>query len=198
MDQFVQTVGTHTGTDPGHTANCAASTVMGYYDGNATPALWNYAQHYAMSDNSFGDDVPCPSAPGAINLVAGTTGGVSPTLQVNNPASDLTSDGLGGQSLISDAQPYWDDCSTRDAVALTGKNIGDVLNAAGLSWGWFQGGFRADRDVRGGNGGNSAGRAASSPTSSRTRASRTRSRTPRTRACATPSRRSGSRSAPRR
>jgi phospholipase C len=25
---------------------------------------------------------------------------------------------------------------------MTGKNIGDLLNAAGLSWGWFQGGFR--------------------------------------------------------
>ena len=44
--------------------------------------------------------------------------------------------------MTSDAQPYWDDCSTRDAVALTGDNIGDELNAAGLSWGWFQGGFR--------------------------------------------------------
>jgi phospholipase C len=27
-------------------------------------------------------------------------------------------------------------------VAMKGKNIGDQLNAAGLSWGWFQGGFR--------------------------------------------------------
>jgi hypothetical protein len=26
---------------------------MGYYDGNTVTALWNYAQHYAMSDNSF-------------------------------------------------------------------------------------------------------------------------------------------------
>ena len=25
---------------------------------------------------------------------------------------------------------------------MTGQNIGDVLNASGLSWGWFQGGFR--------------------------------------------------------
>ena len=25
---------------------------------------------------------------------------------------------------------------------MTGTNIGDELNAAGLSWGWFQGGFR--------------------------------------------------------
>jgi len=27
-------------------------------------------------------------------------------------------------------------------VAMSGKNIGDLLNAQGLSWGWFQGGFR--------------------------------------------------------
>src|SRR4029077_7631237 len=25
---------------------------------------------------------------------------------------------------------------------LSGKNIGDLLNEAGLSWGWFEGGFR--------------------------------------------------------
>ncbi|HET6793554.1 MAG TPA: alkaline phosphatase family protein, partial [Acidimicrobiales bacterium] len=48
----------------------------------------------------------------------------------------------GGYSLTSDAQPYYDDCSTRDAVALNGTNIGDELNQAGLSWGWFEGGFR--------------------------------------------------------
>ena len=28
--------------------------IMGYYDGNTVTALWNYAQHYAMSDNSYG------------------------------------------------------------------------------------------------------------------------------------------------
>ncbi len=48
----------------------------------------------------------------------------------------------GRLSLTSDAQPYYDDCSTRDAVALNGQNIGDVLNGRGLSWGWFQGGER--------------------------------------------------------
>jgi phospholipase C len=58
-----------------------------------------------------------------------------------SPNADLTADGQGGYSLTSDAQPYYDDCSTRDAVSMTGKNIGDELNAAGLSWGWFQGGF---------------------------------------------------------
>src|SRR5262249_47849271 len=88
-------------------------------------------------------------APGAINVAAGNTGGVDPVKQAGGPTTatpdspdkDLTPDGKGGTSLIGDAQPFWDDCSTRDAVALDGTNIGDELNAAGLSWGWFQGGF---------------------------------------------------------
>src|SRR6201992_29191 len=122
---------------------------MDYYDGNTVTGLWNYAQHYAMSDDSFGTTFG-PSAPGAINLVSGDTGNVDTSHSANSPSldtssspdNDLAADGKGGYSLTSDAQPYWDDCSTRDAVALSGTNIGDELNAAGVSWGWFQGGFR--------------------------------------------------------
>jgi phospholipase C len=151
MDQFVQSVGNSTSKTPpvGSTASCDPKTVMDYYDGNVTTAFWNYAQRFAMSDNSYGTTFG-PSAPGAIALVSGNTGGVDKNHEVNAPSvasstspnADTTPDGLGGLSLTGDAQPYWDDCSTRDAVALTGKNIGDELNAAGLSWGWFQGGFR--------------------------------------------------------
>ena len=149
MDQFVQSVGTAKGNDPGGTAACDPRTVMDYYDGNATTALWNYAQRYAMSDNSYGTTFG-PSAPGAINLASGDTGNVDTAHEANAPTvatsaapdADITPDGLGGYSLTSDAQPYWDDCSTRDAVALNGTSIGDDLNAAGLSWGWFEGGFR--------------------------------------------------------
>ena len=148
MDRFPQTVGAGSGTSPGGTT-CAAPDVMNYYDGNTVTAFWNYAQRYAMNDNSFGTTFG-PSSPGAINLVAGRTGGVdmahtakNPTIATaTTPNADLTPDGTGGYALAGDAQPYWDDCSTRDAVALTGDNIGDELNAAGLSWGWFQGGFR--------------------------------------------------------
>ena len=76
MDQFVQTVGTASATARhGDSVQCAEDVVMDYYDGNTVTGLWNYAQHFAMSDNSFGDDVR-PSAPGAINLVSGDTGGV--------------------------------------------------------------------------------------------------------------------------
>ncbi len=45
---------------------------MGYFDGNTVTALWNYAQHFAMSDNSYGTMFG-PSAVGALNLIAGTT-----------------------------------------------------------------------------------------------------------------------------
>jgi phospholipase C len=142
MDKFITTVGNGNGTSKGPTGQlCNKNDVMNYYDGNTTTALWNYAQRFAMSDNSFGTTFG-PSAPGAINLVAGNTGGVG--LMINGAATDgdTVSDGKGGTSLIEDAQPYYDDCSTRDAASLTGQNIGDKLNAAGLSWGWFQGGYR--------------------------------------------------------
>jgi phospholipase C len=150
MDQFVQSVGTDGGTKtPAGTVLCDPKTVMDYYDGNATTALWNYAQRFAMNDNSYGTTFG-PSAPGAINLASGDTGNVDTAHEANAPTvatstapdADVTPDGNGGFSLTSDAQPYWDDCSTRDAVALSGANIGDELNAAGLSWGWFEGGFR--------------------------------------------------------
>ena len=121
---------------------------MDYYDGNTVTGLWNYAQNFAMSDNSYGTTFG-PSAPGAINLVSGNTGNVDMAHPANArrsqprpPRRRPGANGKGGFSLTSDAQPYWDDCSTRDAVALSGQNIGDVLNAAGLTWGWFQGGFR--------------------------------------------------------
>jgi phospholipase C len=148
MDRFPQTVGNGGGKSPTG-APCVAGDVMNYYDGNTTTALWNYAQQYAMSDNSYGTTFG-PSAPGAINLVSGDTGSVDMAHIANSPSmataakpnADLTADGQGGYSLTSDAQPYWDDCSTRDAVAMSGKNVGDELNSAGLSWGWFEGGFR--------------------------------------------------------
>ena len=148
MDKFVQTVGQGNGKSP-LGAPCDARQVMDYYDGNTVTAMWNYAQHFAMSDNSYSTTFG-PSSPGAINVVSGDTGDVDMAHTANAPSiataakpnADITPDGRGGYSLTSDAQPYWDDCSTRDAVALKGQNVGDLLNAEGISWGWFQGGFR--------------------------------------------------------
>ena len=105
---------------------------MNYYDGNTVTGLWNYASQFAMSDNSFGSTFG-PSTPGAINLAAGTTGGVDKMINGADTDGDTVPNGTGGRTLIDDAQPYYDDCSTRDAVSLSSRNIGDNLNAAGLS-----------------------------------------------------------------
>ena len=52
---------------------------MGYFDGNTVTALWNYAQTFAMNDNSFSSTFG-PSTPGVLNLVSGQTNGVVSTL----------------------------------------------------------------------------------------------------------------------
>ena len=63
--------------DPGAPAPFNTSGLaLGYYDGNTVTALWNYAQHYAMSDNTF-ETTFGDSTLGAINLVSGQTNGVS-------------------------------------------------------------------------------------------------------------------------
>jgi phospholipase C len=140
MDKFVTSVGTGSGKS-GTGQACSPSDVMNYYDGNTVTGLWNYAQQYAMSDNSFGTTFG-PSSPGAVNLVSGNTGGIGLLINGADTNGETVPDGKGGFTMIEDPQPYYDDCSTRDAVSLTGKNVGDELNAAGLSWGWFQGGFK--------------------------------------------------------
>src|SRR3954467_3811570 len=67
MDKFVEFTAARD-------AGCDRDEVMSYFDGNTVTALWNYAQHFAMSDDSFGTGFG-PSTPGALNLVAGDTPG---------------------------------------------------------------------------------------------------------------------------
>jgi phospholipase C len=75
-----------------------------------------------------------------INLVSGQTNGVSATL---NGTGDEVDGGNGTLTVIGDPDPVGDVCSnpTRNQVTMEGKNIGDLLNAAGVSWGSFMGGF---------------------------------------------------------
>ena len=79
---------------------------MGYFDGNSVTAMWNYAQHYAMSDNSFSTNFG-PSTPGAVNLISGQTNGLVNNLNLGGSA---VPDGNGGMTLISDADPFGDMC----------------------------------------------------------------------------------------
>jgi len=124
MDKFVQDDGTSSG-------GCNPDIVMGYYDGNTVTGLWNYAQYFAMNDYSFGTGFG-PSTPGAINLVSGDTAGATV-----NGTSTSVANGVD----IGDLDPTYDDCSAGATASMSGQNIGNLLNAAGLTWGWFQGGF---------------------------------------------------------
>jgi phospholipase C len=47
---------------------------MSYNDGNTVTGLWNYAQNYAMSDNSWANNFG-PSTVGAVNVAGGSTAG---------------------------------------------------------------------------------------------------------------------------
>ncbi len=121
---------------PPGTENEAA--VMSYYDGNTVTALWNYAQHYAMSDNAYGTTYG-PSTPGALNVTSAQTYGAicGPTSATINDsacatppgykasnvaASDITTSASGPTSVAdqpaagpgttySDADPTYDICS---------------------------------------------------------------------------------------
>ena len=139
MDLFPLYAGTPGPPPSGGGITSTTGLNMGYFDGNTVTALWNYAQHFAMSDNLYGTTFG-PSSPGAINLISGQTNGVVATL---NGTGDEVDGGAGSLTLIGDADPLGDVCSsaTRNQAQMGGKNIGDLLNAAGVTWGSFMGGF---------------------------------------------------------
>jgi len=113
---------------------------MGYFDGNTVTAMWNYAQFFAMSDNSYGTTFG-PSTPGLLNLVSGQTNGA---INILNGTGDEVSGGPDGSyTVIGDPDPVGDVCSnpTRNQVQMSGTNIGNLLSASGITWGGFMGGF---------------------------------------------------------
>jgi phospholipase C len=162
LDQFVQKTGA------GLTlAQCLAAvgnpapaggvapnfSVMDYYDGNTVTALWNYAQRFAMSDNAFSTGYG-PSTPGALNLVSGNTfgaicGGSSTINAPKCPTTFSTANNpgvvapQGPGTVFGDDRPFFDNCDRpgQSTAQVGGQNVGDLLNAQGLTWGWFQGGF---------------------------------------------------------
>lgn len=110
-------------------SGCTADLSMGYYDGNTLTALWNYAQHYAMSDNFFASTFGT-TVMGHLNLVAGQTHGATP--------ASVSGKVVNG-SVIANIDPTTDDCSTGTTIEMAGPDIGDLLNAKGVTWGWFYG-----------------------------------------------------------
>jgi phospholipase C len=125
---------------------------MGYFDGNTTTAIWNYAQHFALNDNNYTTQFG-PSTPGALNLISGQANGIADGLNLFKSPGVLnksTHEAFGDAAHltsniteIGDGDPLHDVCSsaTLDQVQMAGKNIGDLLNAKKITWGSFMGGF---------------------------------------------------------
>ncbi|HET7050998.1 MAG TPA: alkaline phosphatase family protein [Solirubrobacteraceae bacterium] len=162
MDKFIPFTDVESCSPPDQGA---AHLVLDYYDGNTVTGLWNYAQHFAMSDNSY-STVFGPSTPGAINVTGANTFGAICGGNLNatpctaapgtTPATPGQSQAQGPGTITGDPDPNLDICSaTQDHAAaastaeMGGKNIGDLLDQAGITWGWFQGGFASPNYVSG-------------------------------------------------
>src|SRR5258708_12669378 len=92
-----------------------------------------------MSDNSYSTGFG-PSPPGLLNLVSGQPNGA---INISAVAATfaVVDGGAGSFTVINDPDPVGDVCSGSAVVSMKGQNIGDLLNAAGVSWGPFMGGF---------------------------------------------------------
>ena len=140
VDQFPETTAGN-----GQACQPDGTTVMTYFDGNTVTAMWNYAQYYSMSDNSFSTTYG-PTVPGHANLIAGTTHGII----IHDPANPANPDTSGfyvnpednSVTLVDANLPgYLDDCGSGRTFEFTGKNVGDLMNEKNVTWGYFQGGF---------------------------------------------------------
>jgi phospholipase C len=140
MDLFPLNTGTAGPPPSGTGVTQTNGLVMGYFDGNTVTAMWNYAQNFAMSDNSHGSTFG-PSTPGVVNLISGQTNGVINTL--NGTGDEVSGGPDGSLTMIGDADPTGDACSSpsRAQGNMSSNSILDLLHAAGVSYGTFMGGF---------------------------------------------------------
>jgi len=153
MDAFVQNTSVDTCSPPNFGTT---GLTMGYYDGNTVTALWHYAQHFAMSDNFFGTEFG-PSTPGALNLISGQTANGTSVNAQGIPVPDPGA--IGSQNpttqtgtVYGDPDPFYDNCANHanPTVKMSGPNVGTMLSAANVTWGWFEGGFAPSRRLANG------------------------------------------------
>ena len=107
-------------------------------------ALWNYVQYFAMSDMFFDTEFGVTEE-GHQNRISGQTHTTS-TLP-----SSATGDVVNG-SIIANVEAGYDNCvsaTSKVPVVMTSKNIGDLLNTAGITWGWFYGDFPESSTIYG-------------------------------------------------
>jgi phospholipase C len=148
MDKFVDFTGQDVNI-PGFVLPFPRTDVMGYFDGNTVTALWNYAQHFAMSDNHFGT-VSGATILGHINLISGQTHGARWHNKNDGPNTWYSSDLPGvifQGTIIANANSAHDNWATKaQRVEMTGTNVGKLLNDKGVTWGWFSDGFAPNPD----------------------------------------------------
>jgi phospholipase C len=148
-DKFPENTSASASPASGNEAACPAGIAMGYYDGNTVTALWNYAQNYAMSDNFFDTEFGT-TVMGHLNLISGQTHQTFEPGNVQKTGSK--SFVIRNGSVIANLDSALDDCKGTPvngqpvaSVEMTGANVGDLLNAKGISWGWFYGDFAAQQ-----------------------------------------------------
>jgi phospholipase C len=115
-------------------SGCTPALSMAYYDGNTVTALWNYAQHFAMSDNFFDTEFGT-TVMGHINLISG---------QTHTTSIQTIAGKIANGSIVANVEAGYDDCVTTangTPVKMTSPNVGDLLNGKGISWGWFYADF---------------------------------------------------------
>jgi phospholipase C len=147
MDKFPENTSAAATGPNGAEAACPAGIGMGHYDGNTVTALWNYAQRFAMSSN-FYDTEFGTTVMGHLNLISGQTH------QTFEPGNVLKTGAktfvIRNGSVIANLDSTLEDCNSAPvnnvpvaSVQMTGHNVGDLLNNAGITWGWFYGDFTA-------------------------------------------------------
>ncbi len=82
----------------------------------------------------------------ALNLISGQThGALTYTDNVEKNGTLIPNASVSGEvgngTIYGDLDPYYDKTSKGKTVAMTGTNIGDLLNRKGITWRWFEGGF---------------------------------------------------------
>jgi len=110
-----------------------------------------------MSDNLHGTEFGQSTAR-ALNLISGELHGASGMSPAGHPVRTDpgvvgSPDAQGTGTMYSDQDPFYDGCSdrTKTMLRMSGTNIGNLLNAKHVTWGWFEGGFTPTSRTRGGS-----------------------------------------------
>ena len=128
----------------------------------ATPS-WPSAQHAVLDSNGMPNNYPLYHATGPVSDPAGTR--ACPAAGVVDPNPGLAC----GNYAVNTIQPTYQPTSSNPTKLppQSGTTIGDELTAAGVSWGWYSGGWsNADGDVNGPGWTNGSGPNCADPNSS--------------------------------